>query len=79
MWYRGLLVALLPGGETAFLGSHGVAVSSPPSHGGRTGSNPVGTTLCYFSEVTMPQCNKNGTRGKVFGAPLRGGGRKAEK
>ena len=41
--------------------SHGVVVSSPPSHGGCTGSNPVGTTLCSekcafcaSGHVTMP-------------------------
>ena len=45
--------------EKALLRSHGVAVSSPPSHGGRTGSNPVGTIFLDSSEVIFSQCAKN--------------------
>ena len=58
MWYRGLL-NFPHEREKALSRSHGVAVSSPPSHGGRTGSNPVGTIYFDSSEVIFSQCAKN--------------------
>ena len=58
MGYRGFLNPPPLAGESA-LRSHGVAVSSPPSHGGRTGSNPVGTIFLDSSEVILSQCAKN--------------------
>ena len=33
---------------------HGVAVSSPPFHGGSTGSNPVGVTLFHHRKLGEP-------------------------
>src|SRR5260370_5308152 len=79
MWYRGFLFAL-PCREKAILRSHGVAVSSPPSHGGRTGSNPVGTIFLDSSEVIEDQCARpladsgslGSSRRRLFIHPSRG-------
>lgn len=41
---------------------HGVAVSSPPFHGGSTGSNPVGVALLIFKSLREFSSEKRQTK-----------------